>query len=191
VEAIFEDGDSQIEYTDRLLDMNIIRFESESPLKDARLDPQSALAMVIPPPSVDGAQLSSEIRELPWTGAGSKALKVFKKATKASLLNARDWFKLGMTLYDGKNYTESLKAFEFAAQRAEKGSSRYYTSNVWQGHILDLLGQRDKALECYREALKCKQKGNWVRHDQYRMAINRKWVEKRIEKPFVCDESKR
>ena len=189
VEATFEDGESCIKFTNRLLDTNILQFESKSPLKDARLDPENALAFVIPPPSATGEQLSKEIQELPWTGAGKQAHEIFEKTKDVKLSNLDDWFKLGLTLYDGKYYAESLKAFQYAADQAEKGSSRYYASKVWQGHNFDLLGQRSQAIECYKEALKCKQQGTWVRHDQYGMVIDQNWVKQRLEEPFERVES--
>ena len=189
VEAVFEDGSSQIKFANRLLDTNVVRFESKATLKDVQLDPENALALIVPPPSVTEEKLSKEIRELSWTGAGKEALEIFKKVTQANILNERDWFKLGLTLYDGEYYIESLKAFDSAANRAEKDSTRYFTSKVWQGHNYDLLGQRDKALECYKEALKCRQKDNWVRHDQYGMVINHDWVKQRLKNPFIRDVS--
>lgn len=191
VEAVFEDGSREIKLTNRLLDTNIVRFESKSALKQVRLDPENALALIVPPPSVTEQKLRKEIQKLSWTGAGKEALEIFKKATQANLLNERDWFKLGLTLYDGKYNAESLKAFESAANQAEKSSTRYFTSKVWQGHILDLLNKRDEALECYKEALKCEKKDDWVRHDQYGMKINHDWVKQRIEKPFVRNASDR
>ena len=189
VEAIFEDGESCIKFTNRLLKTDALQFESRMPLKDARLDPENALALIVPPPSAAGKQLSKEIQELPWTGAGKQALEIFEKVSNPALLNADSWFKLGLILYDGKYYAESLKAFQSAADTADNNSSRYFVFKVWQGHDLDLLGQRDEAIECYKEALKCKQQGTWVRHDQYGIVIDQNWVKQRIEKPFVRDES--
>ena len=46
VVAHFEDGTSQSRFTDRLLYVNVLEFKSKSPLKEARLDPDEALAQV-------------------------------------------------------------------------------------------------------------------------------------------------
>jgi tetratricopeptide (TPR) repeat protein len=160
-------------------------------LKEARLDPENALALVVPPPSATEQQLSKEIRELPWTGEGLQALNIFEKTKEVELTNSHNWFKLGLALYDGKYYAESLEAFNAVENLIEKSSTGYFVSKVWQGHILDLLGKRSEAVDCYKEALKCKQQGIWVRHDQYGMVINREWVKQRIEKSFTRDTSQK
>ncbi len=52
-----------------------------------------------------------------------------------------------------------------------------------EGHLLDLLGRRDQAIERYKKALE-QSADRTMRHDQYQMAINRAWVQKRLEEPF-------
>jgi len=189
VAAVFEDGGNQVKFSNRFLDRDVLRFESKSPLNEVRLDPENALALIVPPPFAIEQQLSKEVRELPWTGAGQQALNIFERTEEAGLSNSRDWFKLGLALYDGKYYAESLKAFHSVEVFTEQNSTDYFISKVWQGHILDLLGERSKAVACYKEALKCKQQGYWVRHDQYGIVIDCEWVKQRIERPFTRDDS--
>ena len=189
VAAYFEDGTTQIKFTDRLLDTNILRFHSNTPLKEAQVDPNGNLALIIPPPpSPIEQQLIRKIKELPWTGAGKKALNVYEQAKDSDLSDSHTWFKLGLTLYDGKFYKEALHAYQSSQKTAQKDSSDDLISLVWQGHILDLLERRREALECYKEVLRKKQsnhKGIWMRHDQYSIKIDRKWVEDRLKSPFV------
>jgi hypothetical protein len=52
------------------------------------------------------------------------------------------------------------------------------------GHLKDLLNQRDEAIGYYREALKY-ESGDFMQHSQFRMRIDRKWVEKRLQAPFT------
>jgi tetratricopeptide (TPR) repeat protein len=177
--ADFEDGTTQRACTNRLRKTTTIRFESRAPLKDVRLDPNNALAMVVPPPAPSNRQLSDMIRELPWVGAGEKALEVFENARRSEMSDADAWFKLGMTLYDGKYYEPALEAF----RKARPSPSRGCAALVWQGHLLDLLERRDEALKCYREALPLSDDLN-MRHDQYRMKLDRAWVERRLQEPF-------
>lgn len=183
VAAYFEDGSSQVKFTDRVLDTNILKFESASKLKELRIDPDKKLALVIPPPAPTEAELAKMVQKIPWTKAGKQALDAFEKANESRMTNADSWFKLGLTLYDGKYYSEAMEAFRKTHSLAEKTSYRYSVSLVWQGHILDLLGQRKQALSHYERVLK---EGTdfEVRHDQYGMVIDREWVEKRIKKPF-------
>ena len=187
VEAVFEDGGKQVKFTNRLLDTNVVRFESKSALKQARLDPENALALIVPPPQLTEQQLSDKIHQLSWTGSGKQALEIFEKAKETKLSDPDDWFKLGLVLYGGKYYNESLNAWQFYEKLSEKNSTDYYIAKVWQGHNYDLLGQRDKAVECYKEALKCEDEGIWTQHDQYGMVINRDWVKQRLETPHKRD----
>ena len=108
VAAHFEDGTMQRTFTNRLRDVDTIQFESRSPLKDVQLDPDQALPLVVPPPSPHEQELTKAIQNLPWFGAGKKALEVFEKARENKMSNPGRWFKLGLTLYDGKYYIASL-----------------------------------------------------------------------------------
>jgi len=183
VTARFEDGTSQRAATDRLHDVDTLRFESRSPLKSAQLDPEKALPLVVPPPSAQSRELSQQIRTLPWVGAGEMALDAFKKARGGQLLDANSWFKLGITLYDGKYYEQALTAFRKVQSQAQDDPSRACAALVWQGHLLDLLERRDEALHCYNEALGKSANLN-MRHDQYGIKLDREWVQKRLEEPF-------
>ena len=183
VTAYFEDGSSQIKFTDRALQNNILKFESKTALKDAVLDANGKLALVVPPPAPDEAQLAGMVKELPWTGAGSKALEVFKKVKQAKMTDPRSWFKLALKLYDGKYYPQAIEAFRHTQQLSEKNSNDFLVSLVWQGHISDLLGQRNKALNYYEKVLK-QDSSFGMQHSQYQMRINRDWVKERIKKPF-------
>lgn len=189
VVAVFEDGSNQTKFSNRLLDTSTLRFKSQTVLKDVRLDPENTLALIVSPPLITKEQIRKEIRQLPWTGAEKRALEIFEKTKEVNLSDADDWFKLGLALYDGNYYLESLKALQSARNRVQKDSTDYYIAKVWQGHVLDLLGQRSKAVECYKEALKCKKQGYWTQHDQYGMVIDHNWVKQRLEKPFTLDTS--
>jgi len=183
VQAEFEDGTSQRAFTNRLHDTDTLRFQSRSALKQVRLDPEEALPMIVPPPSAHAREVSQAIDELPWTGAGEKALAAFKMAKEENHPDAGGWFKLGLALYDGKYYQEAIEAFERVQTQGKDDPARVSAAIVWQGHLYDLLGQRDKAVGRYKKALEQPVPPN-VRHDQYRMHLNREWVEKRLQEPF-------
>jgi tetratricopeptide (TPR) repeat protein len=182
VAASFEDGTSQQAFTNRLRDVDTIRFESRAPLKQVRLDPEEALAMVTAP-APNTQALSQLIGDLPWTGAGEKALTVFRKASEGGFSDSDGWFKLAMTLYDGKYYQEGSEAFARTEALATDDPIHAFAAVVWQGHLFDLLGQRDKAVSCYQKALDMPAAGE-MRHDQYHMRVNREWVQKRLQEPF-------
>jgi tetratricopeptide (TPR) repeat protein len=180
VVARFADGSSQRAFTNRLREEDTVRFVSDSKLEEVRIDPEGALPMVVPPPPRPAMAIS----KLPWVGAGEAALDAFKQAQEGKLSDAGKWLKLGMALYDGKYYTEALEAFREMQTQAANGSSAACAALVWQGHLLDLLDRRDEALKCYKEAMKNVDSLD-MRHDQYKMRLNRQWVEKRLKEPFV------
>jgi tetratricopeptide (TPR) repeat protein len=177
VEARFGDGSAQRATSDRLLRVSALRFESDAPVTEVVLDPDGALP-VLEKPILD---ISRQIRELPWTGAGESALKTFELARESDLEGAHPWGKLGLTLYDSEYYTEALEAF---GKTAEFDDPMWRpVALVWQGHILDLLGQREEAVARYKEAQKLPFPQT-MRHDQYGIVINAQWIEERLKTPF-------
>jgi len=183
VRVDFEDGTSQEAFTDRFHDVETLRFESRTAMRQIRLDPEKTLALIIPPPAPNAQQLSQMIDALPWVGAGEKALEVFNKTREAKLSDPGDWLKLGLTLYDGKYHPEALEIFGKLQATAEDDARLAFVATVWQGHLFDVLGQRDKAVSCYQKALEMPPVEE-TRHDQYRIRLNRQWVEARIKEPF-------
>ncbi|MFC1614536.1 M1 family aminopeptidase [Gemmatimonadota bacterium] len=182
VEACFEDGTCQREFTDRFLDVNTLFFESTSPLKEGRVDPDNELAMVLPTPSTE-EKLIRKLTQIPWVGGGKKALALFNEAQENKPANADFWGDLGVKLFDGEYYQEALQAFALAELLADHNSLLRFKSLAWEGHILDILGRRQEAIAKYREALN-KDTGGYARHDQYGMTIDRKWINKRLKEPF-------
>jgi tetratricopeptide (TPR) repeat protein len=103
------------------------------------------------------------------------------------LSDSRSWFKLGLTLYDGKHYEQAQEAFRLTAELEQPNlSARAFASVVWQGHINDLLGKREAALEFYNKALSMAG-DHEMRHDQYGIRLNRRWVQGRLKRPFRRD----
>jgi predicted negative regulator of RcsB-dependent stress response len=81
-------------------------------------------------------------------------------------------------LYDGRYYQEALEV----VKSLEQGDWRFFAL-VWEGHLLDLLGRRTDAVAAYQEALKMPGTPS-MRHDQYGLVIDKKWVEERLKTPF-------
>jgi hypothetical protein len=184
VECVFDDGTSQVKFTERLLDVNTVEFTSKTPLASARLDPNEELPIIVPPP-VTKREVVRDTRGLDWTGTGDEAVALLADARTVRLDDPSTWYKLGMVLFDGAHYEQALEAF-----RECEGSGRRdadaFLAGVWQGHVLDLLGRREEALKCYRGALEVAE-GMTIRHDQYGLVSDRQWVEARIAAPFSRD----
>jgi hypothetical protein len=183
VRAYFTDNTSQEQRTERFLDVTELIFKSSTPLKEVKIDPDGILANVVPVPEMGVRDLMRAVRKLAWTGDGDRALKLFEHAIRLKLNRSRDWSKLALTLYDGKHYKEALNALQQVDKYVEESSTWKMAVWVWQGHIYDLIGKRDKALTCYKEALKY-EKGQRMTHSQYNMLLDRKWIEERLKTPF-------
>jgi len=138
---------------------------------------------VVAPPSVRVQQLKKDIQNLPWVGAGERAIPVFGQMKKSELSDSRSRFKLGLVLYDGKNYREALEAFTRVEELGQENSPWAFASVVWQGHVHDLLERREAALQCYSKALSIA-RHHEMRHDQYGIKVNRQWVQMRLREPF-------
>jgi len=165
-----------------------LTFESDVPVVDVQLDPEKTLPLKELPPVIEPSLASTKlevaqmIQKLPWTGSGAFAVEAFKKACEFGLTNSDPWGKLGLTLYDGEYYEEALVAFQKVVE-FEPESIWGFTAHVWQGHLLDLMNRRDEAIEQYQMAQGMGDVGA-MRHDQYGLVINQKWVEKRLQTPF-------
>ena len=183
VRAYFEDGSDQQKFTDRLLEVNVLQFESRTPLKEVRLDPDDELPLVIPPLSVAEAGLAKKIQRMSTAGTSKQALHLFKEAQEIKVSDPLLWGRLGLILCDWEHYPEALQIFRRASELLEEDSPYSFLPLVLQGHILDLLGRRQEAIRCYQEALE-RDTGRSVRLDRYGIDINRRWIEERLQKPF-------
>jgi len=123
------------------------------------------------------------VDEMNWEKEGDVPHLVFQKAAGMTITERSFWFKLGLLLYDSRNDRESLEAFEEAAA-LEKTGVYAFAARVWQGHMNDLLGDREAALARYREALKI-DPGTAMKHSQWKMTVDRAWVEARLIAPFT------
>ncbi|UCF33237.1 MAG: hypothetical protein JSV78_12980, partial [Phycisphaerales bacterium] len=186
VEVRFEDGSKQRRFSDRLLKTSELVFYSDSVLKEAVLDPDGELAMVIPLPKLTARKVIQKVGRMSWSGAGEEAMVIYETLPDDIRLNTGVWAKLGLNLYDGRHYVQALRAFEHAADSAEEGDLWSFVAFVWQGHIHDLEHRRETAIRCYQTALQ-RDTGGTMQHSQYDMYVNRKWIEERLETPFSRD----
>jgi tetratricopeptide (TPR) repeat protein len=183
VEAAFEDGTTQRGWTDRLLDTNVLEFESAAPLAAVKLDPDHRLPMASRVPEAADKLLLRQISELPWRGSAQDAPALFRRALERSMQEANLWGKLGMALFDGGYCEEALRAFGKCADLAKADSHWSFSAPAWRGHLLDLLGRREEALAAYRLAVE-RVGERYVRHDQYGLRVDRAWLEERLQQPF-------
>jgi hypothetical protein len=182
VRAVFEDGTIQKATTDRLARKNVLHFMSHAPLKDVLLDPERRLGLIQEAIPRTAAEIEEAVEDLDWTGTGAAALEFFTDPGTAAVPTPHVWFKLGLLLFDGGFYPESLQAFSECRNRSAAPAD-LFGALVWMGNINDLLGKREAAIASFAEALK-HDTGRTLQHDQYGLRINRAWVEERLKSPF-------
>ena len=127
-------------------------------------------------------ELQAILNNLDWTREGKTPLLIYGKAKNMVLHDAGFWFKLGLLLFDSGFLRESLEAFEKTTIE-NPSPIRLFGAWTWRGHLLDLLGRREEALRSYRKALEL-DPGSPMIQGQYRLRIDRHWVEARLRSPF-------
>jgi len=179
VAARFADGSEQRVRTERLADLDELKFRVKSPLKEVAIDPDHKVALAEAPRAAQ-REVMAKVSQMPWTGAGKAALEAYQQARAMKIQDGQFWGKLGLLLYDGRYYQEAL---EVMTQVAQSDSDWRFAALVWQGQLLDLLGRRAEAVVRYQEALKVPDPRT-MKHDQYKLVINKQWVEERLKTPF-------
>lgn len=184
VEAVFADGTRQRVTLDREREEQTLEFTGHSALKEVVLDPENVFPLVLPPPKVTEALLAERLDDMPWTGAGDKAGRVYKLAVELDSKTSAVWRKLGLTLFEAGRHSEALDAFRRLLQvETDPKSSWHFGSLAWMGLVNDVLHQRDVALDLYRRALATSSNAT-LTHEQFGLVIDRAWVKARLQKPF-------
>ena len=100
--------------------------------------------------------------------------------------NLKMHMRIGFALYDVEQYDEALYVFGRMQQiaSAEKSPAQEAAALIWQGHMCDLLGKRDDAIERYRLAADMNIEDTWM-HSQYGLMYSLSpYAKDRIQKPF-------
>jgi pimeloyl-ACP methyl ester carboxylesterase len=105
---------------------------------------------------------------------------LFNVALDANYNIAQQWFKLALILYNNGYLDQALKAFEHAS---DPDFAVYYAPLVWQGHIHDISGDRERAVQFYLKALD-HYPGFPVQHDNLDLVLTEEYIRSRLETPF-------
>jgi tetratricopeptide (TPR) repeat protein len=145
--------------------------------------PFSLETLVDIPSQPTSEELQKIVDELNWKNEGKTPYLVYERAQGLNIGNRSFWFKLGMLLFDSGYYPEAFTAMEKVSEM-ETSELYIFTAYAWMGQLKDLMGEREEALKYYKRALD-HDTGDTMTHSQFRMRINRAWVEKRLETPFT------
>lgn len=102
------------------------------------------------------------------------------------------FLKIGFALYDAKNYKEALLVFEKMQDLARKqnNSEREALSLIWQGHMLDLMRRREKAIALYEQVVGMNITDQ-CSHTQYGLQYQiSAYAKERLQEPFKRIENR-
>jgi len=153
-------------------------------------EPFTENMLLINAPTEEMIQLKKRFDALPWDGGGQEVLDFYEECisnpeiTEKSDL-AAGWVRLGIKLVGAGYWNEAFDCFDRCEKSHNlKSGTYYFTALVWQGHIYDIFGNRDKATAKYNAALNV-QDYDYMRHDQWGIVVNRDWVQERLKEPFT------
>lgn len=136
--------------------------------------------------------LTLAVESVGWGRSSNERLaRSYKRAWVNRLQDPMLLLKVGFALYDRANYREALTVFEkmqgLAVEKA--GNDVKACALIWQAHMLDLLGERARAIERYRVVADMNTPGG-MQHGQYRMQYSfTPYAKERIAAPFVRIEN--
>lgn len=128
---------------------------------------------------------SSKLDAVAWEDANSEAIELYKEFVAEKNTSPPNWCVLGIKLIGGGYWEQAFDCFKRCENLHNEPEGIYYfTALVWQGHIYDIWNQREQAIDKYEDALKV-EGFDKMRHDQWDIVLNYKWVKERLEVPFT------
>lgn len=188
VAAYSEDGSSQIQFTERLLNKQILTFSAASKYTKIIFDPFEAYAMKSAENKYkeDCAELLIEnIKDTEYTDPYDLSLGYYERCKKFNIDDSRTLSLLRMQLFDSRHYSESISVCEDIINNKNNSSYDFASAYHWIGLCRDMLGERGKAVEAYKKALSFEDIQFGDRHDQFGIHVTREWIQERISSPFV------
>lgn len=133
--------------------------------------------------------LFKRFEAIPWDKGGPEILDLYNECTKNEKIFEENgagegWTILGIKLVGGGYFEQAFDAFSRGEKLSTNNSLYYFTSLVWEGHLYDIKGMRNEAIAKYKNALEVAPE-EIMRHDQWGIVLNYKWVKERLEKPFT------
>jgi proline iminopeptidase len=140
--------------------------------------------------------LEYHIRSADWGVASSKRLAgIYNSDMLNQAAEIQSFLRLGFALYDVERYADALEVFTSLADSSlsQESDNGYTMGVIWQGHMLDLLGKRDEAIERYQQVVGLNYAPDArVRHSQYGLDIVfASYAAERVNTPFERVENKR
>lgn len=133
--------------------------------------------------SAEKARLKKVLEE-----SGGDWLEVYEFVIENDYRWPKGLHHVALKLVEAGHYEQALDLY----RRVENNMSRIENpysleSIIWQGHLLDMQGKRQQAIEKYQTALGVYPRygRGCTRCDQWGILLNEDWVKERLEKPFT------
>jgi hypothetical protein len=159
-------------------------FTGNSPKESIIIDPDDILPLMSKIDEIEPDKLGYAYFQ---AGRYAEAEKKLQEALKKNPSDEKAYFTLGLCLYDRKDYSEAIKAFQKASDLSNPETRRTWKawSNIWIGHIHDIEGRRAEAIESYKAAALLESKER-VRFDQYGIDSDAvSWIAERLKSPYT------
>lgn len=133
------------------------------------------------------AQFQSEIETVLAESKGDW-LKVYDYVVEKDYKWVKALSQLAIQLVMSGHYEQALDIYTRIVNSMNRTENPYaLTAIIWQGHLLDMQGKRQEAIEKYKTALDIYPR--YARgpscYDQWGIILNEDWVKERIRKPFT------
>ncbi len=136
---------------------------------------------------------ASRPEPMDWGLSASRAIaEAFEPGALNEIEDPVEYLRLGFALYDVLRYEEARAVFQALWSWAEANEETEFSAlaSIWAGHMLDLLGRRDQAIEWYRKAADRDLDDTWS-HGQYGLRYSLSaWARQRMETPFERIENR-
>ena len=133
------------------------------------------------------ASLDHRVISMSWGWHSSQKLaQRYSREMLEKLQDLTSFLRTGFALYDVENYKEALFVFERMQQEAAVLGEENHVAIalIWQGHMLDLLENRDEAINRYHLVADMNLNVTWM-HSQYGLKYSLSpYARKRMEEPF-------
>lgn len=123
----------------------------------------------------------------------NKILALFDQAVKTKSKEASTWWLFFHCFFSPQkndahvfyeNALYALQQYEHTVPKSNPEQLKEFGHciKVWRGEVLDLLGRRGEAIECYKDVLQ-----NFKEKCDHCSKVDRKWLEERLKTPFKWD----
>ncbi len=185
VTAYFTDNTEQTVFTGRRQATSIVIFDSAAPLKDAVIDADNELAMVIPSPTQEELEMRRMVSGISNRADIDALPEMVKTMLTMDIKQTLFWGQFARKLYDWEFYEEALAVFKRRTELLEAMQSEWVMSAYgWQGLLLDLLDRREEAVAAYQKALETETDREFF-YEGDPVTIQRVWLQERVETPFT------